>query len=92
MRPHPSEHSGSPRLLSERQVAAALGIELLELYLLAAELRVGRFDSLTHLLVLTPGEVERIAARLGVACPDLSAGLEEETDRVVGRVPEPERE
>jgi N-acyl-L-homoserine lactone synthetase len=92
VRPQDSEHSGSPRSLSEREVAAALGIEPLEVYLLAAGLRVGRFDSLTHLLVLTPGEVERMAARLGVPCPDWGARLEDESNRAVGQVPEPEKE
>ena len=50
---------------SERQVSAALGIGTFELLLGASELRVGRYDPLTHLFVFTAEDVERIAARLG---------------------------
>jgi hypothetical protein len=53
--------------LTESQVAAELGIDRLELYLVAAAEKAGRYDPLTHLLTFRDEEVDRLAARLGVA-------------------------
>lgn len=53
--------------LTESQVAAELGIDRLELYLVAATEKAGRYDPLTHLLTFRDEEVDRLAARLGVA-------------------------
>ena len=77
---------------TERQVSAALGLARLELYLVAADLRIGRHDPLTHLKVFTVDEVERIAARLGLPPPRLEEQLAEEStpaDALIGRLPEP---
>jgi hypothetical protein len=52
--------------LTEGQAAGELGVERLELYLLAAAEKIGRFDSLTHLLIFRDEEVNALAARLGV--------------------------
>jgi len=52
--------------LTEGQAAAELGINRLELYLVAAAERAGRYDPLTHLLTFRDDEVDRLAARLGV--------------------------
>ena len=52
--------------LTESQVAAELGIDRLELYLVAAAEKMGRYDPLTHLLTFREEEVDALAARLGV--------------------------
>ena len=52
--------------LTESQVAAELGIDRLELYLVAATEKAGRYDALTHLLTFNDDEVDALAARLGV--------------------------
>jgi len=62
-------------------------------YLVAADLRIGRHDPLTHLKVFTVDEVERIAARLGLPPPRLEEQLAEESapadNALLGRLPEP---
>jgi len=55
-----------PRTLTERLIADVLSVDRLELYLAASELRVGRYDALTHLLSFDLEEVQRIAARLEI--------------------------
>ena len=87
-----SEHPNSPRTLTERRVAAALSIDRLELYLVAAEQHVGRYDPVTHLLTFSPAEVARIAARLGIPPPQFEEGLPEVPDRALKGVPEPSGE
>jgi hypothetical protein len=52
--------------LTEGRAAGELGIDRLELYLLAVAEKIGRFDSLTHLLLFRDEEVDALAARLGV--------------------------
>ena len=52
--------------LTERRVAEELGVERMEVYLLAAKYGAGHFDSLTHLLTFTDKEVDELAARLGI--------------------------
>jgi len=52
--------------LTESQVAAELGIDRLELYLVAATEKAGCYDPLTHLLTFRDDEVDTLAARLGV--------------------------
>ena len=52
--------------LTENQVAAELGIDRLELYLVAAAEKAGHYDPLTHLLTFRDEEVDAFAARLGV--------------------------
>jgi hypothetical protein len=52
--------------LTESRVAEELGIDRLELYLAAAEQRLGHFDAVTHLLVFSDEEVDALAAHLGV--------------------------
>lgn len=54
------------REFTESQTAEELGADRLELYLAAAELKVGHYDALTHLLVFADAEVDALAARLGV--------------------------
>jgi hypothetical protein len=54
------------RELTERQAAAELGLDRLELYLAAAAEKLGRYDPLTHLLVFRDDEVDALAARLGL--------------------------
>lgn len=61
------------RRISERTLIKALQVDRLELYLLMAALRVGRYDSVTHLLYFTVEEAERIAAELGHAPQDWNA-------------------
>src|SRR5437899_4134520 len=75
----PRSAPDSMRKFTERQVSAALGLVRLELYLVAADLRIGRHDPLTHLKVFTVDEVERIAARLGLPPPRLEEQLAEES-------------
>lgn len=52
--------------LTESRAAEELGIDRLELYLVAAEQRLGQYDVLTHLMVFSDAEVDALAARLGV--------------------------
>jgi len=52
--------------LTERGAAEELGVERMEIYLLAAKYGAGHFDSLTHLLIFTDKEVDELAARLGI--------------------------
>jgi hypothetical protein len=59
--------TGAPDKLTESRAAEELGVDRLELYLAAAEQHLGHFDVLTHLLVFSDEEVDRLAARLGVA-------------------------
>ena len=75
----PRSAPDSMRKFTERQVSAALRLARLELYLVAADLRIGRHDPLTHLKVFTVDEVERIAARLGLPPPRLEEQLAEES-------------
>jgi hypothetical protein len=71
--------------LTEGRAAGELGIDRLELYLLAAAEKIGRFDSLTHLLLFRDEEVDALAARLGVT-RRRNAVLSEEQR---GAIPEP---
>ncbi len=83
------ETSGS-RTLTERLVADIFSIDRLELYLAASELRVGRYDSMTHLLSFTLAEVQRIAARLEIPWKVIEERLAAATRRAgVSGVPEP---
>jgi len=54
------------RYLTESRVAEELGLDRLELYLAAAQQKIGRYDSLTHLMVFTDEEVDTLARRLGI--------------------------
>ncbi len=83
-----SHHQDDARRLTESQVATALALDRLELYLLAAELRLGRYDPLTHLLVFTAAEAEHMATRLGLPRPKFA----EELAGSLERVPEPSGE
>lgn len=55
------------RYLTESRVAEELGLDRLELYLAAAQEKIGRYDALTHLVVFTDKEVDTLARRLGLA-------------------------
>lgn len=55
------------RELTEGQVAAELGVSRFELYLAATEMKLGRYDPLTHLLLFSDAEVDALARRLGLA-------------------------
>jgi len=57
----------SSGVLTERHVADELGLERVEVYLLASKLKLGKFDTITHLLTFTEAEVDEIARRLEVA-------------------------
>ncbi len=61
-----SENSGGSRWLTEHQVVEELGLDRLELYLIASAERLGRHDSISHLLVFSDEEVDVLAARLGL--------------------------
>ena len=76
-----SSNSGVPRTLTERQVAGALGVEGL-----------GRYDSLTLLLVFTRAEVERMAAQLGIRQRDFDGLAGERSERAIERIPEADAE
>ncbi len=93
---NPSKTQGesprAPRALTERQVLAALRLDRLQLHLVAADLRVGCFDTLTHLKVFTVEEVERIAAHLGIPVPQLGEDLQEENTTGGESIPEPHGE
>lgn len=71
--------------LTESQVAAELGVDRLELYLLAAAEKAGRYDPLTHLLAFRDDEVDRLAARLGVTRRRVSRATEAQKQAI----PEP---
>ena len=58
--------------LTESQVAGELGIDRLELYLASAAFRLGRYDSITHLLYFSEEEADEIAAQLGLTRKKLS--------------------
>ena len=58
--------SSERRDLTEGVLAEYLGIERLEIFLLAAALKAGRYDSITHLLMLTEDEAAAIAGQLGM--------------------------
>ena len=81
---------------SERQVSAALGIGIFELLLGASELRVGRYDPLTHLFVFTAEDVERIAARRKIPWAEVVRKLTEKraghNEAVFEGLPEPDVE
>ncbi len=87
-----SKRKPGGRTLTESDVTAALQIDRLELHLVAAEMRLGRYDSMTHLLAFTPGEVQRIAARLELPPPKFAEETPPTNDRAVNDVPEPEGE
>ena len=72
-------------VVTERRAAEELGVEQMEMYLLAAKYGAGHFDSLTHLLTFTDAEVDELAARLGVVRQKLREPSE--ADRQV--IPEP---
>lgn len=55
------------RTLTEGGLAEELGVERLEIYLLAAVCKAGQYDSVTHLLLFNDAEADALAARLGVA-------------------------
>jgi hypothetical protein len=61
-----SSQRASKGALTEQRVAEELGIDRIEIYLLASKHKLGHFDSVTHLLTFTEGEVEELAARLGI--------------------------
>lgn|GEM_PF-3445229 len=87
--------SGS-RSFSERQVSAALGVEVFELLLAASELRVGRHDPLTYLFVFTAEDAERLAARLKIPPAEVvrtfGKGHEEWGESALDGVSEPDAE
>ncbi|MBI3406357.1 MAG: hypothetical protein HY046_12960 [Acidobacteria bacterium] len=58
---------GERRYLTEGMLSEFFGIERLEVFLLAAQLKVGQYDSVTHLLMFTPSESDRIAAEFGLS-------------------------
>ena len=62
----PSGSSRNNKTYTERRVCDELGINQLELYLVASKHKLGTFDSLTHLLTFSEKEVEEMAARLGI--------------------------
>jgi len=69
--------SNEKPVFTEGEVARRLGVDRLEVYLLAASENVGQFDNSTHLLMFTPSELQRLAARVGreqrrqqIAAPD----------------------
>ena len=86
------ESPRATRTLTERQVLAALGLDRLQLHLAAANLHVGRFDTLTHLKVFTLEEVERIAVRLGVPVPKIAEDPQPENTTDLQSIPEPHGE
>ncbi len=62
-----SEDSGGSPRLTERQVIEELGLDRLELYLIASAERLGRHDPVSHVLIFSDEEVEALATRLGLA-------------------------
>lgn len=60
----PTDSQSDP--LTESRVAEQLGIDRLELYLVAAAEKRGRYDPLTHLLTFRDEDVDAMARRLGV--------------------------
>ncbi len=61
-----SEHSGGASRLTKRQVIEELGLDRLELYLIASAEKLGRHDPVSHVLLFSDEEVEALAARLGL--------------------------
>ncbi len=87
-----SKRTLAGRTLTESDVTAALQIDRLQLHLVAAEMRLGRYDSMTHLMAFTLEEVERIAARLELPPPKFAEETPSTNDRAVEDIPEPEGE
>jgi len=83
-----SSNTTGLRRLTERQVAAELGIDRLEVYLLAAEQRVGRYDPASHVLLFSEAEVDTLAARLSVT----RCRQKEVSQSTREKIPEPNRE
>ena len=61
-----SSPQSSESVLAESRVAEELGLERMEIYLLASKLKFGQFDTITHLLTFTEAEVDEMARQLGV--------------------------
>ncbi len=76
------------RILTERQVAEELNLDRLELYLLAASERLGRHDPVSHLMIFSEAEVEKLAERLNVR----RQPRKEPSPAELARIPEPEQE
>ncbi len=87
-----SKRTPGGRTLTESEVTAALQLDRLQLYLVAAEMRLGRYDSMTHLMAFTTEEVERIAARLELPPPKFAEDAPPARDRALEDIPEPEGE
>ncbi len=68
-----STPSAQRRALTEGVVANYLGLERLEIYLLACQLGVGQYDSVTHLLMFTDDDAARMAAEIGLRWKSPSA-------------------
>ena len=52
------------RNLTESSMANRLGVERLEVYLLAAALKLGSYDSITHLLLFSDDEASAMESHL----------------------------
>ena len=52
------------RNITVSSVANRVAVERMEVYLLAVALKLGRYDSVTHLLTFTEAEVEALEAYL----------------------------
>ena len=74
--------------LSDRQLAEELGVERMEIFLVAARFKRGHFDPLTHLLTFTEKEADELAARLGRTRKKISHS----TGSDAKAIPEPGRE
>ena len=72
---------------TEAEAAGELGIDRLELYLVACAEKAGHYDALTHLLVFRDDEVDALARRLGATRRHAELG---ETQRRA--IPEPTAE
>jgi hypothetical protein len=70
------QHRKEKPALSDRQLAEELGVEQMEIYLVAARFKRGHFDPLTHLLTFTEKEADELAARLGRARKKISRPTE----------------
>ena len=82
--------SGITQRLTERQVCEELGLDQVELYLIATAEKVGRHDPVSHLMVFSDEEVDALAARLGV--PRRKRAEPQRADVNLPQLPEPSSE